>query len=62
MDTGDKTRIDYDLDQLRKNEEALRNLTDHQTSVVSAIYDFVNNSMLSMDHNGLDLIDKVKNL
>ena len=62
MDSGDKTRIDYDLDKLRRNEEALRNLTDHQTSVVSAIYDFVNNSMISVDQKGLDIIDKIKNL
>ena len=42
MDNGDKTRIDYDMDQLRQNEESMKTRADHQTLVASSIYDFVN--------------------
>ena len=62
MDKADRKRIDYDLYKLRRNQESLRSLSDHQTAMVSALYDFVNNSMISLDKNGLDLVDKVKDL
>ena len=42
MDNGDKTRIDYDMDQLRQNDEISRTKVNHQTVVTASLYDFVN--------------------
>ena len=62
MDNGDKVRIDYDMDQLRQNEETMKTRTDHQTLVTSSIYDFVNKPILTIDKKSIDLIEKFQNL
>ena len=62
MDNGDKARIDYDMDQLRQNDEIIKTRADHQLVVASTIYDFVNKSMLNIDKKSIDLIEKFQNL
>ena len=58
MDNGDKTRIDYDMDQLRQNDEIIRTKANHQTLVASTLYDFVNKSMMGIDKKSIDVIEK----
>ena len=62
MDSGDRARIDYNLDALRQNDEAIETRVNHEVSVASSLYDFVNKSMITIDRKGLELMDKFQSL
>ncbi|XP_058820915.1 uncharacterized protein LOC131683118 isoform X1 [Topomyia yanbarensis] len=49
MDSDDRTRIDENMDKLRRNEERFNKNTEHQASAIEKIYNFVSNSTITMD-------------
>lgn len=50
MDSDDRTRVDKNVDILRKNEENLKDSINHQTNTVDAMYKFIDSSMLQIDN------------
>ncbi|XP_058816977.1 uncharacterized protein LOC131680276 [Topomyia yanbarensis] len=49
MDSDDRTRIDENMDKLRRNEERFNKNTEHQASAIEKIYNFVSNSTITMN-------------
>lgn len=62
MDSDDRTRIDSNLDKLRKNEETLRNSLKHQTNTMDAMYKFVDVSVKHLDDRLKTINDQFNSL
>lgn len=57
MDSDDRTRVDKNVDALRRNEESLKNSVNHQTNTMDAMYKFMDNSMLQIDNRMKQITD-----
>ncbi|XP_055548578.1 uncharacterized protein LOC129732089 isoform X2 [Wyeomyia smithii] len=62
MDSNDRIRLDYDMDQLSGNEEKLKNDLIHQANVLQSTYNLVNTSVLNMDTHLMAMKNKVEKL